>query len=48
MILTIYAKKKKPTTFAKIQDALITKALWKLGLEELPQLDKKHILKTFS
>ena len=41
-------KEKKPTTSGKIQDALITKALWKLGLEELPQLDKKHIPKTFS
>ena len=39
---------KNPTTFGKIQDALIAKALWKLGLEDLPQLDKKHIPNTFS
>ena len=37
---------KKHTTLGKIQHALIAKAVWKLGLEELPRLEDANT-KTF-
>ena len=33
---------KNPTTLGKIQHALIAKAVWKLGLEELPRLEEAN------